>query len=156
MLLIGYRILEDFMDVAQIPQLAQGVLTLLAPCLPFLTGLGETAAEEGAKKVGEDTWALAKKIWGKMSPRIHRIPAAADALADVVTMPDDTDAGSALRLQIRKLLASDPVLAKEVAEMLQAIPASNSTANAIGNQSVAVGRDATGHIITGNTTTGRG
>jgi hypothetical protein len=45
--------------------------------------------------------------------------AAREATEDVATAPDDELARSALQLQLRKLVADDPDLAAELAEMLE-------------------------------------
>ncbi|MEV7012266.1 hypothetical protein [Streptosporangium sp. NPDC051022] len=62
--------------------------------------------------------------WGRrILQRIFGIQAEEDAVPDEVAEladdPDNTDLQAALRVQIRKLLAADPQLAAEVAQMVE-------------------------------------
>jgi hypothetical protein len=58
-----------------------------------------------------------------------------DAVQDLAVNPDDPDRVAALRLQVRKVLAADPELAGEVAQMLQQAGVS---VKAAGDRAVAV------------------
>lgn len=94
--------------------LTQALVALLAPLLPFLIKAGEKAVEEVGKKIGESAWNLAKKIWLRLTPKINASPAAKEAVNDLVKNPKDADYLAAFRVQVRKILESDPLLAKEL------------------------------------------
>ncbi len=64
------------------------------------------------------------------------------AVKDLAAAADDPDALAALRLQIKKVLTSDSVLAAEMSALLPA--------QAVGSRSVAVVGDNTGIISTGD------
>lgn len=132
--------------------LAKSAVDVLAPCLPSLLSLGGVAASEAAKKVGADTWERAKSLWAKLWPKAQATPEVKSAAEDAAKNPNDADALAALRHQLKKLLAEDQVLAAEVAAWNAAEQGAgaSSSATAIGERSVAVGRDVTG----GNISTG--
>ncbi|MDF3300179.1 hypothetical protein [Streptomyces tropicalis] len=67
------------------------------------------------------------------------------AVTDLAESSEDPDVLSALRWQIKKVLRDDPQLAGELSAMLTERPAVQAT----GTRSVAVGRDNTGIISTG-------
>jgi hypothetical protein len=94
------------------PQLiAQAVIGLL---IPYLAKAGEAAAS----KLGEQLFVLLKN-------RFAERPAAQTALADLKAAPDDPDSQAALRLQLRKLLQTEPGL---VAELQALLPAADQAA----------------------------
>lgn len=99
------------------------LVNLLAPCLPFLMKLGDKAAEKAvekaAEKVGEQSAEKAGKIWAKLWPKVEAKVAAKEAAADVAEAPEDEDSLTVLRVQLKKLLAADEGLAKEVEALLQ-------------------------------------
>jgi translation elongation factor EF-G len=100
---------------------------LLSPFLPYLVKLGDKAAEEAAKKVGGDSWEKAKAIWSKLHPKVEAKPAAQEAVADVASTPENEDALGALRQQLKKLIAEDPTLESEIAQLLaQTKPSENA------------------------------
>lgn len=103
---------------ADVGALAQGLLSLLAPFLPYLLKMGESAAEEAGRKLGDEAWERAKALWGRIHPAMESRPAAYEALQDVVAHPDDPDSRAALRLQLRKLLTEEPSLVAEIASLL--------------------------------------
>lgn len=94
--------------------LTQALVALLSPLLPFLIKAGEKSVEEIGKKIGESTWNLAKKIWSRLAPKINASPAAKEAVDDLIKNPKDSDYLATFRVQVRKILESDPVLAKEL------------------------------------------
>lgn len=103
------------------------LVSLLAPCLPGLMGLGkavgkkavETAAETAGEKIGEQSAAQAGKIWQRLWPKVKAKAAAKEAAEDVAKDPNDADSVAALRGQLKKILESDQVLATEVAALLK-------------------------------------
>ena len=91
--------------------LAKELAVFLIPFLPYLLKAGEKAAEEAGKKLGSDAWDRAKGLWAKLRPKVEAKPAAQEAVQDAAVAPNDDDIQAALRLQLRKLLAEDAVLA---------------------------------------------
>ena len=130
--------------------LAGAVTTVLAPLLPYLLKAGETAAEETGKAVAGQSWEWAKSLWTKVKPAVEAKPAALEAAQDVAQLPEDEDAKSALRNQLKKLLTDDQSLAEEVSRWLEQGKAAGVTVTAAGDRSVAIGGDVKGStIITG-------
>lgn len=109
-----------------IPLLADALTMFLAPALPYLLGLGGKAAEEAAKKLGEEGLEKAKTLWGRLKPKVETTqPAALETAQDVVAKPGDEGARAALTYQLRKVLESDPDLAREVEHLLDPAEARN-------------------------------
>lgn len=127
--------------------LAKDLVVFLAPFLPYLLKAGEKAAEEAGKKLGSDAWDKAKALWGKLRPKVEAKPAAQEAVKDAAAAPQDEDAQAALRLQLRKILADDQVLAAEVARLWEEAKAAGVTVTALGDRSVAVGGGVSGSVI---------
>jgi hypothetical protein len=122
----------------------------LAPFLPHLIRLGEKAAEEAGARLGADGWKYAKALWMKLRPKVEEKPAAKEAVADVAERPEDEDALAALRQQLKKLLAADEALAREVEHVwreAEAAGATNVIVTASGERSVAA------QTISGSTVT---
>ena len=98
----------------------------LSPILPFLIKGGEEAAKEAGKKFGVDAWEKAKAVWGKLHPKIEAKEAAKEAVEDLAQAPEDRDLQTALRVQLKKLIAKDESLAQEI---LQIMKKDSETAN---------------------------
>jgi hypothetical protein len=131
--------------------LAEDLAVFLSPFLPYLLKGGEKAAEEAGKKLGGDTWDRAKSLWAKLRPKVEDKPAAQEAVRDAAAAPNDEDIQAALRLQLRKLLGEDAVLAGEIERLWQEAQQAGITVIAAGERSVAIGRDVTDStIITGD------
>ena len=131
--------------------LAKDLAVFLTPLLPYLLKAGEKAAEEAGKKLGGDAWDRAKGLWAKLRPKVEAKPAAQEAVQDAAAAPNDEDIQAALRLQLRKLLAEDAVLAREIERVWQEAQQAGVTVIAAGERSVAIGRDVTSStIITGD------
>ena len=95
------------------------LVSILAPCLPYLLKLGNKAAEKAAEKVGESTWTSAQALWSKLHPKVEEKEAAKEAAEDVAVNPEDADSLAALRKQLAKLLDSDSTLAAAIAPLLE-------------------------------------
>ena len=97
---------------------------------------------------------MAASVWARLSGKLTGKPAAQEAASDVAAEPADEDARAALRVQLRKLLADDPDLQRELAGVLKAAESAGTitvTVTASGERSVAIGGDANGNtIITGD------
>ena len=131
--------------------LAKDVVAFLIPFLPYLLKAGESAADEAGKKLGElaggDAWDKAKALWCKLRLKIEARPPAQEALEDVAAAPKDEDARAVLRQQLKKLLAEDKELADGVAQIYGEVKMAGVNIAAIGERSVAIGRDAINTII---------
>jgi hypothetical protein len=127
--------------------LAKDLAVFLTPLLPYLLKTGEKAVEETGKKLGGDAWDRAKGLWAKLRPEVEAKPAAQEAVLDAAAAPNDDDIQAALRLQLRKLLAEDAVLAGEIARLWQEAQQAGVTVIALGERSVAIGRDVTSSTI---------
>jgi hypothetical protein len=99
--------------------LAQTLTSFLAPCLPYLLKVGEEAAKEAGKQLGESVWETAQALWAKLRPQVETKPAAQEAAQDVALAPDDPDALTVLRVQLKKLLVQDLSLAQEMFNLTQ-------------------------------------
>src|SRR5215213_1854988 len=126
---------------------ASSVTTVLVPLLPYLLKAG---AEETGKAVAGQSWEWAKSLWTKLQPKVEANPAALVAAQDVAEAPEDEDLQAVLRVQLKKLLTEDQSLAEEVSRWLDQGKAEGIGVFAIGERSVAVGRDFQGTIITGD------
>lgn len=79
---------------------------------------------------------LGRRLLDRILRRDESRPLIEGAVVDVAA--GEQDAEAALRLQIRKALAADPLLAEEVAGML---PGGASHVEAAGERSIAIGRN---------------
>jgi hypothetical protein len=103
------------------------VLTkFLAPFLPFLMNVGNKVFDSAITKAGEDAWGKAKAVWAKLQPKVATKPAALEAATDVANAPEEEDLQVALRVQLKKLLEQDEVLAQEIARIMQGNAQGNS------------------------------
>jgi len=99
--------------------LAQNIVAFLAPFLPYLIKGAEETVQEIGKQFGGDTWQQAKALWGRLRPKVEAKPAAQEAVQDLAKSPDDEDAKTVLRVQLKKLLTEDDSLAKEIAQLIE-------------------------------------
>ena len=90
---------------------------------------------------------IRRTLWDKLRPKVETRPAALEAIQDAADHPDDEDALAALRLQLKKLLAEDEALAKELAHLLAQARPAGQTVTASGNRSVAIGGSVSGSVI---------
>ncbi len=120
----------------------------LAPFLPKLLGLGKQAAvkatEVAAGKAGEAAWQQAQALWAKLRPQVEAKPAAQEAAADAAENPDDGDYQAAFKVQLKKILAADAALAREIAAILAsedgAAAGDRINVQTSGDQSPAIGK----------------
>lgn len=138
-----------------IQTLVKDLATFLAPFLPYLLKTGDKAAEKLGEQVGKKlvpglgtrAWQTAQTLWGKLRPKVAAQPAAQEAVQEVVQNPNDADAHAALRLQLKKILAEDETLARELAPLVQTLQHTHVTVIASGERSVAVGGSVSGSVI---------
>lgn len=124
----------------------------LVPFLPFLMKIGTRATESAAQQFGEDAWNKAKAVWDKLYPRVEEKEAAKEAAEDVANAPDDEDLQTALRVQFKKLLESDPTLAQTIAQILKedapdGTPGTQIVQTVTGNQNQIIGQMTGGKAI---------
>lgn len=98
------------------------LMQILTPALPFLIKVGEKATEGVGQKIGEDGWAKAKAVWGKLSPKVEADPVAKKAVEKAANDLENTDRLTAAKLALQDLLEEHPDLAKELAELLKDAP----------------------------------
>lgn len=122
---------------------------LLGPALPFLTRAGERVTAQAGEVLGHQAWEHAQRLWERVAGAVAARPAAQEAVDDVATDPQDAEAAVALVRQLRKILQSDPALAREVERLLG--EARQAGVVASGARSVAVGGDISNSaIVTGD------
>ena len=119
---------------------------LLAPALPYLLRAGEHAAAEASDALGRLSWEHAKRLWDRLGAAFGDRPAAQEAAEDAAAAPDYADTRVALARQLRKVMAADPELERDV-EALFAEARQAGVVVAAGERSVAIGRDAKNSII---------
>lgn len=140
----------------------------LAPFLPTLMKLGGKIMDTAITKSGETAGAQltekalnkASAIWEKLFPKVEAKESAKEAAEDVARAPDDADAQAALRLQLKKILESDPNLAGAIAEIMEedapdGTPGTQIVQHVTGNQNQVIGQVLGGTVlgnITGNVT----
>ncbi len=129
----------------------QHLVTLLAPLLPYLTSDDDKAGQEARQKLGTDAWNSGKSVWDRLRPEIESRTAAHEAVNDASLMPGDADALAAFRLQLKKLLAENEVLANDLSELLKQAPSVPSQITQVGDRNVVVGGSVHGNfIVTGD------
>jgi len=131
-----------------IQALAQQMASFLMPLLPSLLKVGDKAAEEVSKKIGDEAWDRAKALWSKLR-RKKNVEQVAQTVA---ALPDNQALRDALREEIARALQEDGALREEVARLWgEAIGVGEGSAFAhplaSGDRSVAVGGDVSGSVI---------
>ncbi|MCK9296263.1 MAG: hypothetical protein M0P70_14395 [Desulfobulbaceae bacterium] len=99
--------------------LAKEVTALLVPLMPYLAKAGEKAVETAAQEIGREGWDKAKNLWQRLWQGREEKEAVVEAVQEVIDHPADDDAVAALRLQIKKVLTEDDLLAGEIKELLE-------------------------------------
>ncbi|GAA2551622.1 hypothetical protein GCM10010435_22260 [Winogradskya consettensis] len=119
-----------------------------AAVMPYVTAYGVTTLDKFREAVvdrtSDATVALGSRLVDLILGRAGSRQAIEGAIADVAAGEEDSEA--ALRLQIRKALAADPDLARDVAALL---PAGAVHIEASGTRSIAIGTN-TGIANTGD------
>lgn len=128
----------------EIPALA----SFLAPFMGYLLKAGEPLAEEAGRKLNEKAWGYAKALWARLRPKVEQEPSARAAAEDLADDPADEDRLAALRVQLTKLLAADPMLAQELTRLWAQAGAEKVSVSVIGDRSVGIGGSVSGSTIT--------
>ena len=133
--------------------LAGQLVQILTPFLPYLVKASEGVGSKAAQVVQDQGWDLAKKVWDRLGARVETRAAAQEAAADLAAQPSDGDAQAAMRVQLRKLLADEPGLHKELEALIKSAQGSGNVTNVTvsGDRSVGIGGNVSGGtIITGD------
>jgi hypothetical protein len=145
------------MDTASLQTIANGVIVTLTPALLKAMSAAAkpigAASEEWVKALGQAAGERAAALMKAISQHFQGQPAAEEAVADFVQTPEDQDVQAALRHQIKKALQADEAFAQELKALLQVEEpgtATETTAIASGERSVAAGRDVGGPVFTGD------
>lgn len=140
-------------------------VTLAAAVTPFLLkaveGLGNKIWERASDAAADEAAGFGRRLLAKLlrRDRGHVNPAGADsgreagsgtvgeaavveAVNDLVAAPEDPDALAALRLAVRKLLAADPSLMAEVADLVE----KEAPKQQAGDRAIQIGRDQSGGV----------
>ena len=129
--------------------LAQQLARLLAPALPYLIGpdaaAGQEAAETMGRKIGKDTWQVAKEVWSKLEAWADKEPKVASTLKEVAY--GDPLAKDALAIDLKILLDSMP--GETVNEIRNIVTQAKSELRITTTDrgGVAIGRDAADNVI---------
>src|SRR5262245_8095978 len=107
------------MDVTS---LASDMLPYLVYCLPTMIEAGKFVGGKALEKVVENTtdevWKIAQPWIGKLMGKIERSSTAMKAAQRVVASPDDGDLQTALKVELKDILAENPDLAEEIKRIL--------------------------------------
>jgi hypothetical protein len=126
-----------------------GLAAFLAPFLPALVKGAERVAGGAADRLGEAAFGAAKRMWELLRPRFEDEPRAQDTVEEVADDPDDPVLQAMLAKRLEQLLANDAALASDLGRLFDEARAANLV-SASGERSVAVGRDLSGTVITGD------
>ncbi|MBD2256783.1 hypothetical protein [Pseudanabaena sp. FACHB-2040] len=95
---------------------------LLNSCMPFLMKLGEKAAESAGSQIGPDAWETAKKIWGKLHPKLVAKDDARIAAEQVAAKPESEARKAVFQEELETLLKENPDLEEAIARIMQESP----------------------------------
>jgi hypothetical protein len=126
-----------------------GLAAFLAPFLPALVKGAERLATDAADRFGDAAFGVAKRMWELLRPKVEEDPRVQDTVEEVAEEPDDPALQAMLAKRLEKLLTDDAALAADVRRLFDEARAANLVA-ASGERSVAVGRDVSGTVITGD------
>jgi hypothetical protein len=163
---VNLNVAQPCFDFEEISMDPATLTAFLAPFLPTLMKLGGKVLEGVAAKSGETAGTKlteqaitkANGIWAKLFPKIEAKEAAKEAAEDVAKAPTNDDAQAALRLQLKKILDSDPDLAAAIAQILEedapdGTPGTQIVQHVTGNQNQVIGQVTGGNVfgnVTGN------
>lgn len=99
------------MDTQAIQALAAEAVKTVGPWLPVLVN-------KAVEKTGEAIPGSVASAWKALVVRLRGKPEVSTAVADLAASKDDADLQAALRVQLKKLLLSDPDLVRELGAAL--------------------------------------
>jgi hypothetical protein len=97
----------------------------VAALSPYLAKAGEKIADAA----GEAAWKTVGNLYDSLKHKVAGKPAAQGALEDLVKDPTDADTQAALRKELKKLLAEDGDMLRELSAMLDQTKASGVSFN---------------------------
>jgi hypothetical protein len=121
----------------------------LAPFLPVLLGAARSAADQAGRSLGTEAWEHARRLWGRLRPRVEQEPDVRAAADKVAGAPDDDRLVRILALHLEGLVGADPDLAADL-ERLWAEARRANVVTVRGDRNVVAGGDVSGVIITGD------
>lgn len=98
-------------------QLAQEVVDLIEPVIPYLVIGSKKAAGEARKKAGPEVWAVKKKLW-EILCSVDR-PELKEAAGDMVIAPSDPEVKQALVQEFLKSFEKNPDLEMEISSFIE-------------------------------------
>ena len=140
--------------------------TLAAAVTPFLLkavqGLGNKIWEKASDAAADEAAGFGRRLLAKLlrrdggnsdpaaetdssveaAPETRGEVAVVEAVNDLVVAPKDEDAAAALRLAVRKLLAADPSLMVEVADLVE----KEAPGQRAGDRAIQIGGDQSGGV----------
>jgi hypothetical protein len=138
------------------------LVNFLIPFLPSLLNIGNKVFDGVLEELGADAVHKAKSIWANLLPKLKAKPAVQEAAADLAAAQDNADLQAALRVQLQKLLAQDPTLAKTLAAILNepgtdGTPGTQIVQKVIGSRNQVIGQNHGTAImnVKGNVTVGK-
>ncbi len=91
--------------------------TFLAPFMGYLLAGSKELVDKGLEQLARQGFEHAKAMWQKLWPKLREKPSAAEAAKDVALKPNDPRARASLELQLEKVLAEDPDLARAIEDI---------------------------------------
>jgi hypothetical protein len=126
-----------------------GLAAFLAPFLPALVKGAERFATDAGDRLGGAAFGVARRMWERLRPEVAGDPRAQDTVEEVAEDPDDPVLRALLAKRLEHLLLTDPALAADLGRLFDEARRANLV-SASGERSVAVGRDLSGTVITGD------
>lgn len=74
-----------------------------------------------AERQAAERWGTILMLWNLLRPKLEAEPVFREAFRDAANDPQDPDVRAALRVQVRKILATDVHLAQQVEEALDQV-----------------------------------
>ena len=123
------------------------VTTVLAPVLPYLTGVGGRVADQASSALADAVVARAKAIWGVLRTHVDASPVAAAAATELARAPEDAGAQEMFAVALKQLLSANPELDAELGRVIEV---HGGITVASGDRAIAIGGSAAGTFITGD------
>lgn len=115
--------------------IATAAVTMLAPILRGLLKIGaEKATEAAGEKVGEG---VVEEIWARLKPKVEAKAGAAASAHELAAAPEDEGAREELAMHLKRILATDPALAAEIAKLVEQGGGTHPVANLHGDGAIA-------------------
>ena len=100
----------------------QAIAAVVAGIIPVLSPYLPTIADKAAGKIGEELPSSIVKLWQSSLSRFSKNEASREAISDLQANASDPDLHAAFRVQLRKLLETDPSFRTELEDLLGGLP----------------------------------